>query len=41
MDSKVTGQPHAVWVEVPTADGGTRLEMRWTTDAPAVATHAA
>ena len=43
MDSKMTerpAQPHATWVEVPTADGGSRLEMRWTT-VPALATHAA
>ena len=41
MDTKVTERPLAMWVEVPTADGGSRLEMRWTTTVPALATHAA
>ena len=41
MDSKMTERPQAMWVEVPTADGSSRLEMRWTTTVPAHASHAA
>ena len=43
MDSTMTNRPQLTWVEIPTADGGSRLEMRWDTPAlEAVATtHAA
>ena len=44
MDSQMTERPVIHWVEVPTIDGGTHLEMRWVTDSPLVAhagTHAA
>ena len=34
MDSAMTNRPQLSWVEIPTADGGSRLEMRW--DVPAV-----
>jgi hypothetical protein len=42
MDSQMTERPQARWVEVPTSDGGTRLEMRWARPpATATAAHAA
>ena len=41
MDMEMTDRPHATWVEVPAADGGSRLEMRWTTTVAAIASHAA
>ena len=43
MDSTMTNRPQLTWVEIPTADGGSRLEMRWDTSSlEAVATtHAA
>ena len=30
-DYLMTERPQLSWVEVPTADGGSRLEMRWDT----------
>ncbi|MET1133723.1 MAG: hypothetical protein ABWX60_09905 [Aeromicrobium sp.] len=43
MDSTMTNRPQLTWVEIPAADGGSRLEMRW--DVPALevgaTTHAA
>ena len=43
-DSPMTNRPQLTWVEVPCADGGSRLEMRWDTprhEDGAAATHAA
>ena len=34
MDSTMTNRPQLTWVEVPTADGGSRLEMRWDVPGP-------
>jgi len=33
MDSTMTNRPQLSWVEIPTTDGGSRLEMRWDTPA--------
>ena len=36
MDSQMTERPTLHWVEVPSSDGGTRLEMRWLASPEAV-----
>ena len=43
MDSQMTERPTLHWVEVPSSDGGTHLEMRWLASPEAVhtASHAA
>ena len=43
MDSTMTNRPQLTWVEIPTADGGSRLEMRWDTPSfeAGATTHAA
>ncbi len=43
MDSTMTEPPSLTWVEIPTADGGSRLEMRWDAPGPraGATTHAA
>ena len=33
MDSTMTNRPQLTWVEIRTAAGGSRLEMRWHTPA--------
>ena len=43
-NSQLTDRPQLTWVLAPTAQGGTRLEMRWDVAAATVApatTHAA